>query len=181
MTLSSYRVFPLAGGLALALCLLAPPLAAQTPPVERERRPAPTALRLDANAMRQELMELLEKHPPAVGRVLKLDPSLMRSESYLAAYPELRDFFAQHPEIPQNSQYYLEGVRMSMNEDYRPRDERLQMVAGILGGLAGFAAAAIVLSTIVWLIRTTLEQRRWSRLSKIQAEVHSKLSGLGGR
>ena len=32
-----------------------------------------------------------------------------------------------------------------------------------------------MLSTVIWLIRTTLEQRRWSRLSKIQAEVHSKL------
>ena len=120
-------------------------------------------------------MELLQKHPPAVGRVLKLDPSLMRSESYLAAYPELRDFFAQHPEIPQNAPYYLEGIRVGFNDDYRPRNDRMELVAGILAGLAGLTAAAIVLSTVVWLIRTTLEQRRWSRLSKIQAEVHSKL------
>ena len=120
-------------------------------------------------------MDLLEKHPPAVGRVLRLDPSLMRSESYLAAYPELRDFFAQHPEIPQNAPYYLEGVRVGFNDDYRPRNERVELVAGALAGLAAFTAAAIVLSVVVWLIRTTLEQRRWSRLSKIQAEVHSKL------
>ena len=32
-----------------------------------------------------------------------------------------------------------------------------------------------MLGTLVWIIRTRLEQRRWSRLSKIQAEVHSKL------
>ena len=163
------------GGLVLALSLMTAPAQAQTAPVERRPAPAPPALRVDANGTRQELMELLEKHPPAVGRVLKLDPSLMRSDSYLAAYPELRDFFAQHPEIPQNAPYYLEGVRVGFNDDYRPRNERVELVAGILGGLAAFAAAAIVLSTVIWLIRTTLEQRRWSRLSKIQAEVHSKL------
>ena len=163
------------GGLVLALSLMTAPAQAQTAPVERRPAPAPPALRVDANATRQELMDLLEKHPPAVGRVLKLDPSLMRSDSYLAAYPELRDFFAQHPEIPQNAPYYLEGVRIGNNDDYRPRNERVELVAGILAGLAAFAAAAIVLSTVIWLIRTTLEQRRWSRLSKIQAEVHSKL------
>ena len=111
------------------------PAQAQTAPVERRPAPAPPALRVDANATRQELMEILEKHPPSVGRVLKLDPSLMRSDSYLAAYPELRDFFAQHPEIPQNSPYYLEGVRVGFNDDYRPRNERVELVAGILGGL----------------------------------------------
>jgi len=36
-------------------------------------------------------------------------------------------------------------------------------------------AAVIVISTLIWLIRTALEHRRWNRLSKIQAEVHSKL------
>jgi hypothetical protein len=49
------------------------------------------------------------------------------------------------------------------------------MVEGILAGLAGFTAFIIVLSTIIWAIRTVIEHRRWNRLSKIQAEVHTKL------
>ena len=176
MPLSS-RFRALTAGSLLALALgAAPAFAQEKPALEQRRAQAAPPLRVDANATRQELMDLLNKHPPAVGRVLKLDPSLMRSEGYLAAYPELRDFFAQHPEIPQNSPFYLEGVRVSLNDDYyRPQNQRLELVAGILAGLAGFTAAAIVLSTVVWLIRTVLEQRRWSRLSKIQAEVHSKL------
>jgi hypothetical protein len=176
MMSSSFRIPGAAAGVLLTAVLLAGPVAAQTAPVERRAQaPSPT-LRVDANATRQELMEILEKHPPSVGRVLKLDPSLMRNESYLANYPELRDFFAQHPEIPQNTPYYLEQVRVGFDEDHmRPRNERMELVGGILAGLAGFTAAGIVLATIVWLIRTTLEQRRWSRLSKIQAEVHSKL------
>jgi hypothetical protein len=170
----SSRCSAVTGGLLLALSLMTAPALAQTAPVERRPVPPP-ALRVDANTTRQELMNLLEKHPPAVGRVLKLDPSLMRSDVYLAGYPELRDFFAQHPEIPQNSTYYLEGIRGGFNDDFRPRNERVELAAAILAGLAAFTAAIIVLSTVVWLIKTTLEQRRWSRLSKIQAEVHSKL------
>ena len=175
MPLSS-RFSAAAAAFLLTAGLMTAPVGAQAPSTERRAAPSSPTLRVDANATRQELMELLEKHPPSVGRVLKLDPSLMRNESYLGSYPELRDFFAQHPEVPQAAPYYLEAVRVSNNEEYyRPRNERLEMVGGILAGLAGFTAAAIVLSTLVWLIRTTLEQRRWSRLSKIQAEVHSKL------
>ena len=171
---SRFRALTVAGLLSAAV--FAAPAGAQDKPAleRRAAAPAATPLRVDANATRSELMDLLEKHPPAVGRVLKLDPTLMRSDSYLNSYPELRDFLAQHPEIPQNSQYYLENIRVSMGEDYR-RNERLELVAGILAGLAGFTAAAIVISTLIWLIRTALEHRRWNRLSKIQAEVHSKL------
>jgi len=130
---------------------------------------------MDAQGTREALMRILESHPPSVGRVLKLDPSLMRSESYLASYPELRDFLAQHEEIPQNAQFYLEGIRIGQNDNYQPRSQKLELLAGILGGFAAFIAAGIILGTLIWLIRTVLDQRRWSRLSKIQAEVHGKL------
>ena len=177
MTHSFLRICPTAPVLALALAgaLLAAPAAAQAPKVEQRRAVPLVSPQMDAQATRESLMQILEKHPPSVGRVLKLDPSLMRSESYLASYPELRDFLAEHSEIPQNAQYYLEGVRVSPNDDYRPRNEKLELFGAVLAGLAGFCAAGIVLGTLVWLIRTVLEQRRWSRLSKIQAEVHTKL------
>src|SRR5688500_6695810 len=99
MTPFSTRFRALTAGSLLALALGASPAVAQEKPVLERRVQAAPPLRVDANATRQELMDLLNKHPPAVGRVLKLDPLLMRSEGYLAAYPELRDFFAQHPEI----------------------------------------------------------------------------------
>ncbi|MCA1562063.1 MAG: hypothetical protein LC804_17935 [Acidobacteria bacterium] len=147
-----------------------------------ERRPAQAAAQqppapvreMDAPATRDQLVEVLRKHPPAVARVLKLDPSLMRNESYLASYPSLREFLGQHPEIPQNVPYYLEEVRVS-DGNWQPQNQRINMIENLLGGVAAFAAFLIVLSTLVWLIRTVLEQRRWSRLSKIQAEVHTKL------
>ncbi len=138
------------------------------------QQPAPPIREMDAPATRDQLVEVLRKHPPAVARVLKLDPSLMRSESYLASYPSLRDFLAQHPEIPQNVPYYLEEVRVQ-DGNWQPQNQRLRMIEELLSGVAAFVAFLIALSTLVWLIRTVLEQRRWNRLSKIQAEVHMKL------
>ena len=179
MTLS----FPASARTAAALVLtltvspLIPAALAQTPRTDRRvEAPAPgSTTQIDAQSTREELMRILEKHPPAVGRVLKLDPSLMTSDTYMASYPELRAFVAQHPEIPQNAQYYLEGVRVSPGDNHPPRNDKLELAAAVLAGFAAFCAAGIVLGTLVWLIRTTLDQRRWSRLSKIQAEVHSKL------
>ena len=178
---SSFSRFPVSA-VAVALGLVCSPLvgtafgqAAQAPRQQERRVEAPTPTPvMDAQSTREELMRILEKHPPAVGRVLKLDPSLMRSETYLAAYPELRDFLTQHGEVSQNAQYYLESVRVSPTEGFQ-RNDKLELAAAVLAGFAAFTAAGIVLGTLVWVIRTVLEQRRWSRLSKIQAEVHSKL------
>ena len=146
----------------------------QPPPsTDAPRASAPTGM--DAQTTRADLMEILRKHPPAVARVLKLDPSLMRSEDYLASYPVLRDFLAAHPDVQQNASYYLGQIHTGSDYDYQPPNPRVQLVEGTLAGLAGVTVLAIVLSTLVWLIRTILNQRRWNRLSKIQAEVHSKL------
>jgi hypothetical protein len=126
----------------------------------------------DAQRTREELIDILRKHPPAVARVLKLDPSLMRDPTYLNTYPVLKEFLAEHPEIPQNVSYYFDQVYES---PWEPRNPRLDMIQGTLAGLAGIIGVIILISTLVWLVRTILEQRRWTRLSKIQAEVHSKL------
>ena len=132
------------------------------------------ASQMDADATRRALMELLERHPPSVGRVLKLDPSLMRNEAYLSAYPLVRQFLEEHPEVALNAPYYLEHIQNGY--DYRDRNPtREEMTQVILAGLAGFTAFIVVLSTLVWVIRTIVDHRRWNRLSKIQAEVHTKL------
>jgi hypothetical protein len=131
-------------------------------------------MRMDAEATRESLMQVLQKHPPSVGRVLKLDPTLMQNEAYLSTYPDLREFLAEHPEIPQNAGYYLDGVR-SFSDNLQQWSPRQRMTEAILAGLAGFTAFAVAIATLIWLIRTSLEHRRWNRLSKIQAEVHTKL------
>src|SRR5271155_2094262 len=53
----------------------------------------------DARATSLALNQLMRRYPPALGQVLRLDPSLLTSQAYLAPYPELAQFLAQHPEI----------------------------------------------------------------------------------
>lgn len=163
-------------GLAVALtCGLGAAHAAgqpATPSAAIERIPA---TQIDANSTRQALMELLNRHPPAVGRVLRLDPSLMANEAYLATYPQLRQFFAAHPEVAQNAPYYLEQVRGAYPDHWQPRTYQQDMIEGVLAGIAVAIGSVVAICALFWLIRTTLDQRRWTRLSKIQAEVHTKL------
>jgi hypothetical protein len=128
----------------------------------------------DAQEIRRDFLDILRRHPPAVARILKLDPSLMRNENYMSAYPSIAEFIARHPEISQNASFYLEQV-YGVDGRWQPESPQLDLIRGTLAGLAGLTAFTIVVSTLIWLIKTTIEQRRWSRLSKIQAEVHSKL------
>jgi hypothetical protein len=182
MSQIAFRAVPLVFALVGVLTPL--PSAAQAP---AERRPVQAApgqttpnrdqvsrdRNFDAQETRRDFLDLLRKHPPAVARVLKLDPSLMRNETYLSAYPLIGEFISSHPEIPQNTSFYLEQVYGVDN--WQPENPQLDLIQGTLAGLAGLTAFAVVLSTLIWLIKTTIEHRRWSRLSKIQAEVHSKL------
>ena len=182
MSQIAFRAVPLVFAVVGVLTPL--PSAAQAP---AERRPVQAApgqttpnrdqvsrdRNFDAQETRRDFLDLLRKHPPAVARVLKLDPSLMRNETYLSAYPLIGEFISSHPEIPQNTSFYLEQVYGVDN--WQPDNPQLDLIQGTLAGLAGLTAFAVVLSTLIWLIKTTIEHRRWSRLSKIQAEVHSKL------
>lgn len=153
---------------------------AQTQPTERRStQPAPAAaertivpVNVDAEGTRRDLMELLRKHPPAVARVLKTDPSLLRNDAYMSGYPALQQFLTQHPEVLQNAPFYFGEIHEG---DWQPVNPRMRLIEGVLATVGGFTAFFIVLGTLIWLIRTVLDQRRWTRLSRIQAEVHSKL------
>ena len=45
----------------------------------------------------------------------------------------------------------------------------------MMAGLVAFMVFIIVTATLAWLIKTLIDYRRWHRLSKVQAEVHTKL------
>jgi hypothetical protein len=138
---------------------------------------APLVIRDDGRAdeTRDQLDRIFEKYPPAVGRVLKLDPTLMSNPAYLAPYPQLATFIGQHPEIAHNPGYFLQNVNLSNDYYMDPkRREREEMLA-VLAGVAGFIAFLIITGVIVWLIRMIVTSRRWNKLSKVQYDVHSKL------
>jgi hypothetical protein len=138
---------------------------------------APVVLRDEASAeeTRDQLNRIFDKYPPAVGRVLKLDPSLMSNPAYLAPYPVLAAFIGQHPEIVHNPGYFLENIN-SPNQNYSdPKWRERQEMLGVLAGVAAFIAFLVITGVVVWVIRMIVTSRRWNKLSKVQYDVHSKL------
>jgi hypothetical protein len=45
----------------------------------------------------------------------------------------------------------------------------------ILGGTAAAAGVAAFLGVFIWVVRSIIDHRRWLRLTRTQAEVHTKL------
>jgi hypothetical protein len=156
-------------------------LAQQRAPTERQPESATltvVAQDQDAKETREKLEVLLKKLPPAVGRVLRTDPSLMSNDSYLATYPALAAFIKQHPEIRNSPSFYLERIQADFWNPQpvsTPRQEALRIWNDILAGVALLTVFATVTYVLTWVIRTTIDYRRWHRVSKTQTDVHTKL------
>jgi hypothetical protein len=132
----------------------------------------------NANETRERFRETLQRYPPSLARVLKLDPSLLASPDYLASYPGVAVFVAEHPEVVHNPGYFLEWVRVMPGEWGEPQSERNQTLnfwKDVLAGTAAVVGFGVVIWTVSWLIRMFVDYRRWLRLSKIQTEAHTKL------
>lgn len=168
----------------IGLALAGPAAAAQKRPATpatqaAEATPAGNAATMTADETRRELEETLKQYPPALPRILRLDPSLLGNPGYLEPYPALTAFLAQHPEIGHNPGYFLaeyEDGRFGRGERTVTAQERAvdmwrEAIQGITIGTVMLAMGG----GIVWLIKTLIEYRRWSRLSRIQTEVHNKL------
>ncbi len=128
----------------------------------------------DAQRTKDELSALLDHYPPALHNVLALDPGLLGNQAYLAPYPTLVSFLNRHPEIARNPSFYLgEGSAPRPHPDQAEKILDMWREAG--NDLAIFAGFGLAVGLLVWLIRTLVDYRRWSRLSKVQTEVHTKL------
>jgi hypothetical protein len=165
--------------IALAVVAITLPAAAQTPQpatpaTQTVAQPAaPNQSEFDSRAVQGEFRELLNRHPENVGVLLKLDPSLFRNEAWMASYPALRDFVARHPEVAQNPSYFLESVRLP-DED-APVAPAARTANKLMEGIMTFSVMITIFFALGWLVRTVLEHRRWSRVSKVQTEIYNKL------
>jgi hypothetical protein len=160
------------------------PMWAQESPARPAAQPAPVptpappsrldAFREDGGAQetRMQLYQLLRRLPPSVGEVLQRDPSLLQNADYLAAYPLLVAFLQQHPEILRNPSFFFGAINF---RERNPAEAAVEMFETILAGLALLTGFSIVVGLIIWLVRTVIDHRRWLRLSKVQADVHTKL------
>jgi hypothetical protein len=132
----------------------------------------------DARETRADFENVLKRLPPAVGRVLRLDPSLMRNAAYLAPYPTLSAFLQSHPAVVQNPAYYLENIEYEFWHPRAPEDARSQTIRAwqdMMQALAFVLIFSGVAAVTVWVIKTLVEHRRWLRTSRVQTEVHTKL------
>jgi hypothetical protein len=114
----------------------------------------------------------MRQYPPAVGEIVQRDPSLLNRPEYMASYPALAAFIESHPEISRNPGFYFGSYQF---RERTAREDAVEMIQVILGGMAGGVVLLSLLSVFVWLIRTIVDHRRWLRTSKVQVEMHGKL------
>lgn len=128
----------------------------------------------DAGQVRDRFRDVLQRVPPAVSEVLRLDPGLLTAPDYLAPYPELGAYIAAHPEIARNPSFYVGSAR-DQEWDRDPRRESMRMWEDVLQGIFILTIFLCVIGVLVWLIRTLIDYRRWLRLTRVQTETHTKL------
>lgn len=114
---------------------------------------------------RNEFRAVLNRYSSQMGTVLAIEPSLLSNEEFLQGHPDLAAFIAKHPEVAQHPSTYLDAAQ-----------GRQQSAFGeILEGLIIFGVIVFIAAVLAWLVRTIIEQKRWNRLSRQQAEVHNKI------
>src|SRR5829696_3552665 len=82
-------------------------------------------LSTDSHETKRQFKELLERTPPQVGVILKLDPTLFNNQQFLATYPGVADFVAKHPEVPHNPGFYLSSVWIPSEGEPRSASQRM--------------------------------------------------------
>lgn len=125
----------------------------------------------DAERVSEQFTEILGKYSPALGQILRLDPSLMGREDYMAAYPAVVAFLEQHPEIKRNPSYYLRRY----STDYYYSDPRSRAWQSMFEMFGVFVIVLTIVAALGWMVKTAINYRRWGRLTKVQTEAHTKL------
>jgi hypothetical protein len=133
----------------------------------------------------EELIKLL-RLSPTLTSVVEHDPSLLSNQDYVNRNnPQLGQFLLTHPEVARNPEFYL----FSNLEGGGRRDHALEKAVwpeidqsphrsdaeDIVQPFAITLVLVCLLVSIVWIIRQLLENRRWSRIFKLQSEVHGRL------
>jgi hypothetical protein len=125
----------------------------------------------NAERTREQLRETLDHYPPTLRQVLRLDPSLLSKSDYLALYPALATFLAQHPEVAHNPTYFIGGPQFT-NEGTSANARAVEGIITDLSVMSFFITAILV---IAWIARSVLEHKRWQQAMKTQTEAHVKL------
>lgn len=171
-------VVMMAAGVSVGSVGLAVPVQAQVPPPVPV--PPVTMSIQSAEQTRSDFRQVLRQYPPALGRVLLLDPTLLTNKAYLEPYPVLLQFLASHPEVARDPVYFLGHLSDSAYITERTpgdavRRDAINMWRNTFTDLLVFSGFALFAFSLGWVIKYVVDHRRWLRTTKTQAEVHAKL------
>lgn len=134
----------------------------------------------DLSATRERLFSILRLSPKLTS-VLSRDPSLLSDQEYVSRNnPALAQFLQQHPDVVRNPEFFLfsdhsrPGMRLEqyvfpeLGYHQSPTERIWSDIIPLLIFICLFTAA-------LWLLRVIMENRRWSRLLKLQSDTHGKL------
>lgn len=131
---------------------------------------------LDADETRRQLEDVLKAYPPSLPRIMRMDPTLVNNEAYLQTYPALAAFLVQHPEVKHNPAFFF--AQYGDGGGYYRETAQDRAINMWRSTIEGFTIGTVILaiaSGVIWLIKSMIDHRRWSRMSKIQTEVHNKV------
>lgn len=174
-----------------ASILVAPSAVAQqhpaSPAAQPERPLGPVPNDGDVRSTQTELIRLL-RLSPTLTTVVSHDPSLLSNPEYVSRNnPQLAAFLAAHPEVARNPEFYLfshlkredgqpdEALEKAVWPDVYRAQEPASPFYRIWDGLIPLLAFACGLVAIILLARMFIENRRWSRIFKMQSDVHGRL------
>jgi hypothetical protein len=141
----------------------------------------------DVADVQTQFLKLL-RLSPVLTSVVARDPSLLSDQDYVARNnPELAQFIASHPDIAKNPDFYLfshldlrrghrdEALERVVWPDLVPPEQRPDQAPMVMHELFPIIGFAVFIFAAVWIIRIFVESLRWSRTSRQQAEIHSRL------
>lgn len=147
--------------------------------------PSPTMSEKDVAAMQDQFLQLV-RLSPTLAEVVARDPSLLSNAEYVARNnPELERFLQAHPEVAHNPDFYLfnnlhargeqasETLERKLWPDMSPPEPGIER--DLVNDGIPFLVFVCILGALLWLVHVLLENRRWSRIFKLQTDVHGKL------
>jgi hypothetical protein len=141
----------------------------------------------DVATTQEELIRLL-RLSPTLTDVVARDPSLLANTDYVRRNnPQLAQFLDHHPEVGLNPDFYLfthlnveggqryQALEREVWPDLAEARQGPPFYERVAGDLAPLLVFVCVVGALLWLTRIFVENRRWSRIFKLQTEVHGKL------
>jgi hypothetical protein len=152
-----------------------PPQRPQPPPASPPQSPVILQQMPNARETQNQLNEIFNQLPPSVHEVLRIDPTLLYREDYIANYPALAAFIQQHPEVAHNPSFFIGERQFRRDENNSPGLEAARALRSMTDFLGVVLIVITITAGVILLVRTAVEHRRWQRALRTQTDLHAKL------